>query len=1051
MRPAFGFVETAGNECLRIEGIGTVTIRTPFGVLTLDNVLYVPESTRNLISIGVLLDNASEAKFMQDEVVIKYGSGHHLRLPLANDSNRFNVVASALATDTTYVPMDKLKCTTVGRLSDDDVSRATHLHESLGHPGHRQQSRILKALKIVPPECIEKVTADCEPCLVGKTTKARLPRVSNTKPVTGVLERVHADILSNFAGSSSCRYALVALDEATNFCHVRPLENKAQALKALRDFATHAERQTGKRLKKLRTDNDSVFSSNSAMEWQEEWGFIWERSNEFDSRQNGKVERLNRTLRERMQACLVGRHLPYSLWPEAIEFVATSLNLSPREGENDDTSPWELFYGEDPAPFSKFLRPFGCLAWVFVPVDKREGGKGGPRAIPAIFLGFNVERRGWKLYSPVASPSTFWSNSVRFYEDKSWKDRKQMASWRELLDHPDMFIDTGQDVVDLSYTRLDLMVEDHADAIAAYEEGLATPKARELDVELTPEGWAFHSPEDIDDFDDDDDGWMDLKSSQALSTVINMNPTVRQAMESPQREHWVQAIKNELDGLMEAGTFEIVDEPKGAILVDSKLVLRIKTVDGIAMKCKARLVARGFTQREGLDFEETFSPVAPYAVIRTMLAVASANAWHIHCTDFERAYLNSTLDKVVYMKPPSGSNLPSGKCYKVVKGLYGLKQSGRLWNIELDRLLRSLGILPIASTPCVYMSGSGNNIIIIVAYVDDLILVSPSETRLNEVKAGLRDRFKMEDKGEPKQFCGVDIEYDRKGRKLFISQRRYIEDMVRQFLPAGDKRSTPMDPNPWTLGDELGPSDRNQFQRLVGRLTWVANQSRPCISNSVNLVQRFLSSPTVGSYQLALRILAYLHKTIDLTLVLGSKGESYIGPKTLSFTDATWASDPTVRRRSTSGSVVFVFGSLVSWTCRLQKCVALSAVEAELVAASEAAREVLFFNKLLRQLGLANSNDVPIIKTDSQGCMQVSKDPAQHWRLKHIDTRYYFVRDQVQCNELKIEHVPGANNPADILTKPVGKTVLQRHVLALGLLRSNSTTGSAVEGECSAE
>ena len=118
-----------------------------------------------------------------------------------------------------------------------------------------------------------------------------------------------------------------------------------------------------------------------------------------------------------------------------------------------------------------------------------------------------------------------------------------------------------------------------------------------------------------------------------------------------------------------------------------------------------------------------------------------------------------------------------------------------------------------------------------------------------------------------------------------------------------------------------------------------------------------------------------------------------------------------------SGAITYVYGCPVSWKSHVQKCVALSAVEAELVAASEAAREALFFSYLLRDLGVAGVK--PILHTDSQGCIQVSKDLAKHWKLKHIDTRYYFIRDHVQDGDISIEFVGMANNAADILTKPL--------------------------------
>ena len=163
---------------------------------------------------------------------------------------------------------------------------------------------------------------------------------------------------------------------------------------------------------------------------------------------------------------------------------------------------------------------------------------------------------------------------------------------------------------------------------------------------------------------------------------------------------------------------------------------KIKTAsDGLPRLYKARMVARGFSQIKGLEYDESFSPVAPYTAVRALLVIAAANGWHAHATDFTQAYLNGRLEHAVYMKPPAGAPLPPpGKVYQIVKGLYGLKQSGRVWHQHLDRLLRKIGFLALASAPCVYSKGSGDSTVAVAAYVDDLVLVSPAPHLIEEVK-----------------------------------------------------------------------------------------------------------------------------------------------------------------------------------------------------------------------------------------------------------------------------------------------------------------------------
>lgn len=387
------------------------------------------------------------------------------------------------------------------------------------------------------------------------------------------------------------------------------------------------------------------------------------------------------------------------------------------------------------------------------------------------------------------------------------------------------------------------------------------------------------------------------------------------------------------------------------------------------------------------------------------------------------------------MKPPAGAELPNGKVYKIVKGLYGLKQSGRVWSQELDKLLRQLGFMPLSPAPCVYMRGTGQTAVILITYVDDIAMTSPDLTTLSDVKSALLAKYKMEDKGPIDSFCGIRVTYDMKSRTLRMTQQAYIDTVITEFLPQGGTAKVPMDATP--SPDRPDSTLISKYQRLVGKLMWLSNHTRPDLSYSVGVLARHMSQPTPSAMNAAIRVVKYLNNSADVAL-------NYQPSDTIDlvgFTDANWASDPNSNRKSTSGSAVFLAGCLISWRTQLQRCVALSAVEAELVASSEAARELLFVRNLLQAMGVTIT---PRLFTDSLGCVQVSKDPAQHWKLKHIDTRYHFLRDHVQSDDLLIEHTRSEVNLADMFTKPVGHHVLYKHRPQLGLTHSqHQTTPSA--------
>jgi hypothetical protein len=238
-------------------------------------------------------------------------------------------------------------------------------------------------------------------------------------------------------------------------------------------------------------------------------------------------------------------------------------------------------------------------------------------------------------------------------------------------------------------------------------------------------------------------------------------------------------------------------------------------------------------------------------------------------------------------------------------------------------------------------------------------------------------------------------------------------------------------------GDEqdlLAGEDKNDYQKITGTLLWISNTVRPDICFSVGTLARYMSKPAKQHMRAALKVLGYLEQTPDNVLRLGFAKDE-LSPL-VTYTDANWASDPTTGRRSTSGSVTIVFGSVIGWKSHVQRCVALSAVEAEFVAASEAARETLFYKYLLENIGIQIGT--PLILTDNVGCIQVSKDPAQHWKLKHIDTKYQFIRDHVREGSLGIRHIGTKANLADMFTKPVNKVAISNTNARIGLIRPQS-------------
>ncbi|KAJ1027409.1 hypothetical protein NDA18_003415 [Ustilago nuda] len=284
----------------------------------------------------------------------------------------------------------------------------------------------------------------------------------------------------------------------------------------------------------------------------------------------------------------------------------------------------------------------------------------------------------------------------------------------------------------------------------------------------------------------------------------NLDPTIRKALTGEDRGFWEEAMHKELEGLEAMGTWETTNLPCGMNTVDTCWVLKIKTdTNLVPTKYKARLVAQGFTQREGIDYTEIFAPVAPIQSIRGVLVIIAIQGWEVNLIDVKQAYLNSSLHHNVYLKLPIGTKVPPGKVLKLVKGLYGLKQSG-----------------------------------LITAYVDDMLITSPSQKEVNHTKAEIMDKWGTEDNRPVKEFLGIKITQEREQGKILLDLTVYIKGMVNKWLERPSEKSwIPMQSVAGIArGDKCTPERAKQYQELVGQLLWVSNMVRPDISFAVGVL-----------------------------------------------------------------------------------------------------------------------------------------------------------------------------------------------------------------------
>jgi hypothetical protein len=529
----------------------------------------------------------------------------------------------------------------------------------------------------------------------------------------------------------------------------------------------------------------------------------------------------------------------------------------------------------------------------------------------------------------------------------------------------------------------------------------------------------------------------------SLEAMHSPEPTTyKEALSSADSAHWQATIEEDLKSLAANSTWELVEKPPNRKLIGCKWVFKQKMRNGRIERYKGRLVAKGYSQVENVDYTDTFSPVVKLDSLRVLLAKATLEDMVIHHMDVKSAFLNGVLSEELYMKIPEGlcgDNLDS-KCCKLKKCLYGLKQANRVWNQKLDAFLLSQKFHRLATDNSVYILSIPGYPLYLTVWVDDLLLFCKDVDTIIKVKGMLSSEFQMSDLGEVSYILGVDITRNMETGTLALSQQSYIQQCLQKFsMTDCHGAATPMETNVHILSIP-GPTDateildmkRYPYQCLIGSLMYAMLGTRPDIAFSVSCLSRFLTNPGKKHWDAAKRVLRYLKHTQDYKLVYSTSGN----PDILGYSDSDWAGD-ILSRKSTSGYIFLLAGGAVTWKSRKQQTVAISTTEAEYYAVSMAASEAIW----LRNFTLELTIPVPSIQRpiqlfcDNLGCVYFTKDPTDHGRLKHIEIRHLFIRDAVRRKYITVTHCRTHLQAADILTKPLPREKLQRCQQIFNLLK----------------
>ncbi|KAE8686612.1 Methyl esterase 17 [Hibiscus syriacus] len=630
-------------------------------------------------------------------------------------------------------------------------------HKKLGHMSE-QGMKVLVEQKLLPS--LTKVSLPlCEHCITSKQHRLKF----NTSNSIGksVLELVHSDVWQAPVTSlDGAKYFVSFIDDYSRRCWVYPIKKKSDVFATFKNFKARVELDSGNKIKCFRTDNGGEYTS-------EEFDDFCKR--ECIKRQDAGLEK--------------------SFWAEAVNTACYLVNRALLTAIELKT-PMETWIGK-PVDYSN-LHVFGSI--VYVMYNSQEISKLDPKSRKCKFLGYANGVKGYRLWDPTAR-KVIISRDVIFVEDKlqrkEYNDNTEKSETTQI--HVEKKVEQG----------------DYSEAELAHDEqeleSSEAPTTRQSNRMRRRPNW--HS-----------DYVIEGNIAYYLLTEDGEPLTYQEAINSSDVSLWMMAMQEEIEALHKNNTWDLVPLPQGRKPIGNKWVFKIKrNGDDQVERYRARLVVKGYAQKEGIDFNEIFSPVVRLTTVRVVLAMCATLNIHLEQLDVKTTFLHGNLEEEIYMLQPEGFEEKEKKnlVCRLNKSLYGLKQAPRCWYKRFDSFIMCLGYNRLNAYPCAYFKRSGdNNFVILLLYVDGMLVAGPNKDHIEELKAQLAREFEMKDLGSANKILGMQIHRDRSNRKIWLSQKNYLKKILSRFNMQDCKSiSTPLPIN-FKLSSSMSPSSEEERMEM---------------------------------------------------------------------------------------------------------------------------------------------------------------------------------------------------------------------------------------------
>ena len=1031
------YIYVGDGNTVEVEAIGTfrLLLRTGF-YLDLKETYVVPSFRRNLVSISVLDKFGYSCSFGNNKFSLYYDSKLVGSGSLSMYDNLYLLDTIASFNETLHVNSRGTK----RKLNDENS--AGLWHKRLGHISKQRIERLVSDGILGPLDFSDFNV--CVECVKGKRTNIRR---LGAERATDILELIHTDICGPFPTASwnGQQYFITFTDDYSRYGYLYLIHEKSQALDVFKAYKAEVENQLNKTIKAVRSDRGGEYYGRfdgsgeqrpgPFAKFLEECGIVPQYTMPGSPSMNGVAERRNRTLKEMVRSMISHTTLPNSLWGEALKTATYILNRVPTKATVK--TPYELWTGKKPS--IRHLHIWGCPAEArpYRPNEKKLDS----RTVSSYFVGYSERSRGYKFYDP-ASRSFFETGNAKFFEEVEFggEDKVRDVVFEEefislptvaLEQNPQVPIpETVQEAAPNNLDNIEILPNQVQQDIP--EEQTQQPQ-EQVPLRRSTRERRNAIPDDYIVF---------LQEHEENMEILEDDPiNFSQAMNSSNSQKWINAMNEEIKSMKDNDVWDLVPLPEGAKPIGCKWIFKTKRDSkGNVERYKARLVAKGFTQKEGIDYKETFSPVSSKDSFRIIMALVAHFDLELHQMDVKTAFLNGDIDEIIYMVQPENFVSQDSKemVCKLKKSIYGLKQASRQWYYKFHQVILSFGFEMNVVDDCIYHKFSGSKYIFLVLYVDDILLASNDIGLLHETKTFLSKQFEMKDLGDASFVLGIRIHRDRPRGIIGLSQKSYIETILKRF---GMQDCKPGD-TPVAKGDKfsLNQCPKNDFESkemqkipyasAVGSLMYAQVCTCPDIAYIVGMLGRYLSNPGMDHWKAAKRVMRYLQRTKDYMLTYRRSDQLEI----IGYSDSDFVGCQD-SRRSTSGYVYLLAGGAISWKSCKQTLIASSTMAAEFIACYEASNHGIWLRNFVTGLRILNGVERPLkMFCDNRSAVLYSNNNRSTVKSKHIDIKFLIVKERIQSGQLSIEHIGTNSMIADPLTKGVPPKVFHEHTAHMGVV-----------------